>query len=122
MDQPVYYISNVLQGPEMRYPFAKKVALALLNASRKLRPYFQAYSIIVQTDQPLQSILQKPEWSDRLTKWSIELSEYDILFQPQQAIKGQGLTDFIVECTHSSKMGENKQTEWLLFIDGASNS
>ncbi|XP_052197357.1 uncharacterized protein LOC127804524 [Diospyros lotus] len=122
VDRPIYYVSKVLQGPETRYPVAEKMALALLNASRKLRPYFQAHSIIVLTDQPLRSILQKPECSGRLTKWSIELSEYDIQYQPRQAIKGQALADFIVECTHSSKVGENEQAVWLLFVDGASGS
>ncbi|XP_052206796.1 uncharacterized protein LOC127811125 [Diospyros lotus] len=109
VDRPMYYVSKVLHGPERCYPFAEKMALALLNASRKLRLYFQAHSIIVLTDQPLWSILQKPEYSGRLTKWSIELSEYDIQYQPRQAIKGQALADFIVECAHSSKMGENEQ-------------
>lgn len=53
VDWPVYYVSRVLQGPETRYPFTEKVALALLNASKKLRPYFQAHSIIVLTNQLL---------------------------------------------------------------------
>ncbi|XP_052206746.1 uncharacterized protein LOC127811074 [Diospyros lotus] len=46
--------------------------------------------------------------------------DMDTQYQPRQAIKGQALADFIVECTHSSKVGENKQAEWLLFVDGAS--
>ena len=40
VNQLVYYVSKVLQGLETRYPFTEKVALALLSASRKLRPYF----------------------------------------------------------------------------------
>ena len=111
MDRPVYYVSKVLQQPKIRYPFAKKVALALLNATRKLRQYFQPHSIIILTDKLLWSILQKPECFGRLTKWSIEMSEYDIQFQPRQAIKGQALADFIVECTHSSNAEEDKQIE-----------
>ncbi|GFS36997.1 hypothetical protein Acr_00g0049130 [Actinidia rufa] len=39
----------------------------------KLRHYFQAHSIIVLTDQPLKQILQRPDTSGRLLKWSIEL-------------------------------------------------
>ena len=51
------------------------------------------------------------------------MSEYDIQFQPQQAIKGQTLADFIMECTHSSNTEEDKQILlWLLFVDGASSS
>ncbi|XP_064979380.1 uncharacterized protein LOC135620378 [Musa acuminata AAA Group] len=42
---PVYYVSHVLNGPEERYPPLEKLALALMLASRKLRPYFQAHTI-----------------------------------------------------------------------------
>ena len=47
-------------------------------AARKLRPYFQAHTMTILTDQLLRQILQKPECSGRLTKWAIELSEYDM--------------------------------------------
>ena len=68
IDKPVYYVSKVLQGAEFRYSHAEKVTLALVMASRKLRPYFQAHTIKVLTDQPLRQILQRPECSGRLTK------------------------------------------------------
>ena len=44
-------------------------------------------------------ILQKPEVSGRLTKWAIELSEFDIEFVPRTAIKGQAVADFVAEFT-----------------------
>ncbi|XP_071924818.1 uncharacterized protein [Coffea arabica] len=59
--RPVYYISRALQGPETRYTPAEKLVLALVHAARKFRPYFQAHSIVVLTDQPLRQILTKPE-------------------------------------------------------------
>nr|XP_009387907.1 PREDICTED: uncharacterized protein LOC103974748 [Musa acuminata subsp. malaccensis] len=43
--QPVYYTSHVLNGPEERYPPIEKLALALVLTARKLRPYFQAHPI-----------------------------------------------------------------------------
>ncbi|GMH25257.1 hypothetical protein Nepgr_027100 [Nepenthes gracilis] len=66
IQQPVYYVSKTLTGPETRYPRAKKVALALIFAARKLRPFFQAHRVVVLTDQPLKGILQKPDVSGRL--------------------------------------------------------
>ncbi|KAL5583401.1 hypothetical protein UlMin_015843 [Ulmus minor] len=42
-------------------------------AARKLRPYFQAHTIIIPTKFPLKQVFQKPEASGRLAKWSIEL-------------------------------------------------
>ena len=59
----VYYISKRLVGQESRYPPLENLAYYLVIASRKLRPYFQAHSIRVLTDQPLRQVLQKPEAS-----------------------------------------------------------
>ncbi|GKV46151.1 hypothetical protein SLEP1_g53159 [Rubroshorea leprosula] len=66
--KPIYYISSVLHGAELRYPIAEKAALAVVTSAKKLRPYFQSHPIIVLTDQPLRQILQKPECSGRLIK------------------------------------------------------
>ncbi|KAK3028025.1 hypothetical protein RJ639_040024 [Escallonia herrerae] len=96
---PIYYVSKVLQGAELHYPDAEKLAFSLLVAARKLRPYFQSHSITVLTNKPLRRILHKPDISGRLVPWSIELGEFDIRYRPCLSIKGQALTDFIVECT-----------------------
>ncbi|GKV07083.1 hypothetical protein SLEP1_g18889 [Rubroshorea leprosula] len=68
--KPIYYISSVLYGAELRYPIAEKAALAVVTSARKLRPYFQSHPIIVLTDQPLRQILQKLKCSRRLIKWA----------------------------------------------------
>ena len=60
--KPVYYVIKRLLGPESRYPSMEKLALSLVHASRKLRPYFQAHAIRVYTDQPFRKVLAKPEW------------------------------------------------------------
>ncbi|XP_012839272.1 PREDICTED: uncharacterized protein LOC105959678 [Erythranthe guttata] len=52
----------------------EKLALALINAARKLRPYFQSHQVVVLTNYPLKQILRSPETSRRLAKWAIELS------------------------------------------------
>ena len=66
-------MSKRLLDAETRYPELKKLALALVVASRKLRPYFHAHSIEVLTNYPLCQVLQKLEASGRLLKWVIEL-------------------------------------------------
>ena len=73
-------------------------------------------------DQPLRQILQRPKCLGRLTKWVIELSEYDICYEPRKAVKGQALVDFIMECTHFPIVEEVHGKEWMLFVDGASNA
>ena len=46
----IYFISKAFQGVEERYPRMEKLAFALVTAVRKLKPYFQAHTIIVLTD------------------------------------------------------------------------
>jgi len=53
VQRSVYYTSQAFHGVEARYPKIEKLAFALIVASRKLHPYFQAHTILVMTDQPL---------------------------------------------------------------------
>ena len=70
----VYYVSKRLVDAEIRYPEMEKLALALVIASRKLRPYFHSHPIQVLTNCLLRQVLQKLDASIRLLKWAIELS------------------------------------------------
>ena len=47
---PMYYVSHALAGAEVNYPLIEKFPYALVMASRKLRPYFEAHKILVRTD------------------------------------------------------------------------
>ncbi|XP_070019486.1 uncharacterized protein [Nicotiana sylvestris] len=53
---PIYYVSKSLLDAETRYPQLEKLALALIMASKKLRPYFQCHPIAVVTSYPLRNI------------------------------------------------------------------
>ncbi len=122
---PVYYVSKYLRGAEIRYPLLQKAIYALVLASRRLRPYFQAHPIIVRSNLPLRDVMKRVDHSGRLSKWCIELGEYDITYEPRKAIKAQALADFIAEVpmTEDDQSDLGKcEPEWTLFIDGASNS
>ncbi|KAI5316874.1 hypothetical protein L3X38_036581 [Prunus dulcis] len=54
---PIFYTSHALQNAELRYPRLEKLAYALIISPRKLRPYFQAHTITVLTNQPLRKVL-----------------------------------------------------------------
>ncbi|XP_019267709.1 PREDICTED: uncharacterized protein LOC109244987 [Nicotiana attenuata] len=89
---PIYYVRKIIMGAETCYPHLEKLALALIVAARKLRPYFQCHPIVVVTTFPLRNILHKPELSGRL---AIKISEFDIEYKPMTAIKsGSGLTSW----------------------------
>ncbi|KAJ8483717.1 hypothetical protein OPV22_016202 [Ensete ventricosum] len=87
-EMSIYYTSHVLAGPELRYSIIERIALALILASRKLRPYFQTHPIKVIIDQPLRQILSKFDVAGRMLKWSVELGEFDIKYESRMAIKG----------------------------------
>jgi hypothetical protein len=55
----------------------------VLITSRKLRHYFQEYSISVITDYPLGVTPHFP----KKTKWAVELGALNIDFKPRTAIK-----------------------------------
>ena len=93
----------------------------MISASRKLRHYFQAHVINVMTDHPLKKAMNKLEAAGRLIQWAVELSEFDIRYQPRHAIKAQALVDFIAEFTPGyddiERMEDNKR--WVIHMDGS---
>ena len=93
--RPVFFVRKSLADAETRYNHLEQTALALRIAAKKLRPYFQAHSIVVLTDLPLRSTIHKPDLLGRMAHWAIKLSEYDIQYKPRLSKKGQVLVDFI---------------------------
>ena len=119
--RPVYFTSRAFRGAEERYPRMEKLALALITAARKLKPYFQAHIIVILTDQPLKKAMSSPEAAGRMALWAIELSEFDVQYHPRTAIKGQVVTDFIAEYTQLEDEGAEGQKLWIIHTDGSSN-
>lgn len=74
----VNFIGEVLQGPKIRYKKVEKVSLILVITSRKIRNNFLAHPIVVRMDYPIRKILFKPYLEEKITKWVIDLSEFDI--------------------------------------------
>ena len=65
----------------------EKLAFALITAARKLRPYFQAHTIVVKIDKPLRKTMDNLEAAGRLVLWAIKLSKFDIRYLPRIAVK-----------------------------------
>ena len=96
VQRPIYFVSKVLQGSEVRYQTLEKAALAVVFSARRLRHYFQSFIVMVMTDLPIHKVLQKPDVTGRMARWAVELSEFDIHYEPRGPIKGQIYVDFIV--------------------------
>ncbi|XP_042423426.1 uncharacterized protein LOC122011050 [Zingiber officinale] len=114
-EQTVYFLSHILKDAESRYTGLEKLAFALVLATRRLRRYFLAHTIIVMMNNPLGRVLLNPEASGRLIKWTTELNEFNIQYQPRTAIKAQSLADFIIEV-------QNPEPEalWRIYVDESS--
>ena len=63
---PIYYVSQAFQGAEAKYLRIEKISFALIVASRKLWPYFQANPILVMMDQPIKKSINKLEAAGRM--------------------------------------------------------
>ena len=63
IQQPVYYISKTLVDAETRYLPLEKLVLPLVHAMRKLPHYFQAHTVFIRTEYPLQSLLKRLDFT-----------------------------------------------------------
>lgn len=105
--------------------------LALVTAAKKLRHSFETHQIVVMTNYPIKNVLRKPEFSGRMSKWSVMLSSYDIQYQPRTAIQSQALADFVADFSPGLVAPADKEVKainsfskeaiWTLFVDGSSN-
>ena len=68
----VYYVSKSLHKAEVRYLPLERAILVVMHAARKLPHYFQAYTAVVLTQLPFQSLLRKVDYMGGLQngQWS----------------------------------------------------
>ncbi|KAF8113280.1 hypothetical protein N665_0052s0003 [Sinapis alba] len=119
--KPIFYVSKTLLDVETRYPLMENLALAVVMSARKLRPHFQSHTIVVLTSFLLRTILHSPSQSGRLTKWAVDLSEYDIEYRAKSCAKSQVLADFLVEIPTRCTTNQEPDSTWTLHVDGSSS-
>jgi RNase H-like domain found in reverse transcriptase/Reverse transcriptase (RNA-dependent DNA polymerase) len=131
----LYYLSRMMVGAEHGYSPIGKHCLALIFAVKKLRHYMLAHKIIlISKVDPLKYLMTRPMLTGRLAKWAIILTEFDITYTPQKAIKGQVLADFLaahpiqddspLKCDFPDEETlhiEEGNPIWELYFDGASS-
>ena len=99
VQRPVYYVSKSLHEAEVRYLPLEKAILAVVFGTRKLPHYFQAHTVVVLTQLPLKTILRSADYTGRIAKWGTILGVFDIKYMSRTFVKGQVLTDLVVEFT-----------------------
>ena len=77
--------------------------------------------------------MTKPVLSDRLARWSLLLQEFEIIYVPQKAIKGQAFANFLADHPIPANWELSKelpnedvffiqvQLPWKMYFDGASH-
>jgi hypothetical protein len=88
-------MSDVLMGSKRFYSEMEKICYAVITSVRKLRHYFEAHTVEVITNQPLNNIFSNRDSSERISKWAMELLEHVVDFEKRSTIKSQILADFV---------------------------
>ncbi|KAI5336032.1 hypothetical protein L3X38_026166 [Prunus dulcis] len=80
----IYYASRQLREDETRYPKIELLCLAVIYAAQLLRHYFLTHKLqlIVKSD-PVRYLLTRPVLSGRLARWLLQLSEFEIMCDPE---------------------------------------
>jgi hypothetical protein len=102
VQQPVYYIIEVLIDSKTWYPRVQK-----------------CHKITVVTDFSLRDILRNRDATGHISKWALELEALNIDFTPQKAIKSQALIDFVVEWTEIQQPAPALLDHWKMYFDGS---
>src|SRR4051812_35370845 len=138
-EHAIYYLSRTLLEAEHQYHPVENEYLALVFAVQNMRHYLVGQTVhVISKVNPLRLLMTKPSsLNGQLAKWAILLSQYDMHFFPQKAIKGQAIADFMVEnpTPRSGRLYEDISDEsaevhlaqttledqvWQMFFDGAS--
>ena len=77
-------------------------------------------------EYPLQSLLKRSDFIERIAKWGTRLKSFDIRYRPRNSVKGQVLTNFIIEFTPVEKSPSRVYNiviqPWRVFTNGTSNA
>ncbi|XP_058211580.1 uncharacterized protein LOC131323752 [Rhododendron vialii] len=119
---------------ELNYSVIEKMCLALVFAIQKMQHYFQAHTVhLISKANPIKYVMSKPVLSNRLARWSLIFQQYEIIYVPQKAVKGQALADFLADHPIPAEweLSEELPDEdvmvvevcppWTMYFDGASH-
>ena len=87
VQKPIFFVSKTLMEAETRYLLLEKVVFAIIHVVRRLPHYFQAHTIVVLTEHPLQALLRWSNFTRRIAKCEGSLGAFDIHYRPRISIK-----------------------------------
>ena len=94
-EQAIYYLSKKFTDYESKYSSLKKMCCTLAWAVQRLRQYMLYHTTwLISRLDPIKYIFEKPSLFGRIVRWQVLLSEFDILYMSQKAIKGSAILTF----------------------------
>jgi len=94
----IYYLSKRFTDCEQRYSILEWTCCALVWAAHRLRQYMLSHTtLLISKMDPIKYIFEKHALTGRITRWQMLLSEYDIQYVTQKAIKGSVLVDYLAD-------------------------
>jgi hypothetical protein len=118
-EKVVFYCSRRMLDAETKYPKIEKLCLCLFFTCTKLCHIllFPEVIVICKSDA-IKHMLTAPVLNGRLEKWMFTLLEFDIRYQPAKAVKGQALTDLIIERINTNITTLSVRV-WAMYFDGS---
>lgn len=87
-EHAIYYSSKKFTGRK-RYSLIEKTCCALAWAAKRLRQYMLTHTrLLISIMDPIKYIFDKPYLTGRVSCWKMVLTEYNIQYVTQKAIKG----------------------------------
>ncbi|XP_006603404.1 uncharacterized protein [Glycine max] len=90
---------------------------------------------------PVKYIFEKPTLTEQIARWQVLLSEFNIVYVTQKAIKGSALEDYLAQqpindyqpmhpefpdevimTLFEEEMGDEDREKWIVWFDGKSNA
>ncbi|MCH79882.1 protein NYNRIN-like, partial [Trifolium medium] len=95
-EHAIYYLSKKFTSCEVRYSLLEKTCCALAWAARRLKQYMVCNTtMLIAKMDPIKYIFEKPALTGRIVHWQMLLSEHDIQYVTQKAIKGSVLAEHL---------------------------
>ncbi|KAI5445725.1 hypothetical protein KIW84_013814 [Lathyrus oleraceus] len=110
----IYYLNKKFIDYEIRYSMLEKTCCALAWAAKRLHQYMLNHTTwLISKMDPIKYIFEKPALTGRISRWQMLLSEYDIKYRSQKAIK---------DCDEPLlEEGPEPGSRWGMVFDGAVN-
>jgi len=107
--------------PKDSYPLPSIDALVDSASGCKILNFLDAFSRYNQIKMHPRDECKKPDEAGRMVRWAMELSEFDVEYDPRGPIKGQVYADFVVELSSADAHQKEANFRWVLSVGGSSN-